>query len=83
MSINKLNALRCAIKSSVNLRLRPNLLNFRPNYRTIATDGKIIIDGITKELIKPNNPLFVPQKFRKFYRKFIDCGTNNAIEIDL
>lgn len=65
-----MTALRCAIKSTVNLKLRPNLLNFRPNFRTIATDGKITIDGISKELIKPTNPLFVPQKFRKFHRNY-------------
>lgn len=73
MSINRLSALRCAIKSTVNLKLRPNLSNFRPNYRTIATDGKITIDGISKELIKPNNPLFVPRKFRKLIKTARKC----------
>ncbi|XP_031637278.1 von Willebrand factor A domain-containing protein 8 [Contarinia nasturtii] len=63
MSLNRMFALRCAIRTNVNWRLRSS--NFRPIYRTLATDGKITIDGISKDLIKPKNPLFVPQKFLK------------------
>lgn len=40
-------------------------MKIKPQYRRIASDGKITIDGITKELIRPKNPLFVPQKFGK------------------
>lgn len=67
MSINRVFALRCAFKAGLNARYRPNWLSLRSQYRTISTDGKITIDGISKDLIKPNNPLFVPQKFRKFH----------------
>lgn len=54
------------MRAGLNQRIRQNWLSIRPNTRMIATDGKITIDGISKDLIKPQNPLFVPQKFRKY-----------------
>lgn len=69
MSINRVQTLKHLFKANGILRHRQNWLKFRPHFRTIATDGKITIDGITKDLIKPNNPLFVPQKFGELY----DC----------
>ena len=36
--------------------------------RALNTNGKVTIDGITKELKEPLNPEFVPQKFCKSLR---------------
>lgn len=37
------------------------------NRRSLTTDEKITIDGITKNLQRPTNPFNVPQKFCKYY----------------
>lgn len=47
---------------TIKYLLKSNTI-IKPQYRTIASDGRIAIDGITKEIIRPKNPLFVPQKF--------------------
>lgn len=53
------------LKSTISSQFRRNWLNIKPQYRSIASDGRITIDGITKEIIRPKNPLFVPLKFGK------------------
>lgn len=36
-----------------------------PSHRFLTTDGQLTIDGITKNLHKPDNSLYVPHKFCK------------------
>lgn len=53
-------------RASFVLQNRQKWLNFGQHFRTY---GKITIDGITKQLIEPKNPLFVPQNYGNYYEK--------------
>lgn len=58
-----MQTIKYLLNSNNGLHCHGNWLIIKPKFRTIASDGRITIDGITKEIIRPNNPLFVPQKF--------------------
>lgn len=68
MSVFRLNTLRYVLRANVNLRHKPACFHLKQHHRTIANDGKITIDGISKDLFKPENPLFVPKQFCKYLK---------------
>lgn len=59
----KMQTIKYLLKSNTSLHCHRNWSLIKPQYRTIASDGRITIDGISKEITQPKNPLFVPQKF--------------------
>lgn len=68
--LRRINTLRCTCIATFPLNRLANV-NYQLGLRSIATDGKITIDGITKSLKKPKNPFFVPQKFCKYIAAII------------